>query len=201
MKIKYNPFIASSILMAVLLWQLESGKPGKRKDPFEFEPDLKEGEQDVIAFFEKHQAEAKRDTQKVVYPENSIFRKRHVPVLLWNVSEEKTEKRNAKDWNVDQSKKVKCVLMGSNLSDKMIRNEIKYRLSDHGETPMSMDALTHKGEAMVISGIDELFSDASVQKKLMEIWKKRESAKKEVKETATQEPPAKEDGEIAPPVV
>jgi len=189
MTIKYNPFIASSILLAVLMYSFESGKAKCSNKKFEpkFKYDTEGGEEDVIEFFNKKQKEAKHDDAYLIYPKDSIFRNTNVPLLLWSVTDN--------DWKKKDSTLIQTavVCLHGNIAIDFNRSQLELRLKVPGQEA-SLSSLSIKGEALVKSKLFDLVQDKAVQKKLLALWTKKEVKPKKEEEKTEGEP--KEDKEV-----
>ena len=185
--IKYNPFNAASIMLAMLMFMFELGKNGDEEIEFVYSEE--EGDPKVLDFFELHQKEAKRDTSKIVYPSNSVFRKKDTPLLLWGVSDE----GGAAEWRKSDSESAKAAVVGmyGNLKSSRVRALLKYRLI----APDQEGQITNmkiKAEALVESGLYELLQEPTVKKILIEKW---HNAEQKVMDTGEEAPPVLLEGD------
>jgi len=172
MKVKYNPFSAAKILMALLVAVLISQNVSKSEE-VEFEPDENEANPEavggnVLAFFKQHQAAAKKDISHLYYPKNSVFRNSDVPMLLWAVSEEEV----AKQWKIKESEKVQAFIVSryGNLKNKAAYQELLNRLRAQQMQEQTMNALTLKGGELIESGLYALVQSEVGRKFMLDLW-------------------------------
>ena len=169
--VKYNPFRASSVLMAILMYIVFTQQ--KHDVEFEMDKDAKKDE-DVLAFFEKHQALAKKDTQYSEYPARSIFREKNIPLLLWAVSNEE----KAKGWRPGDSENIEAAIICSysNLTNPEVLKELSLRLSMSSQDTANFNALIIRGQALIRSGMYDIMQNEVVQEVFL---KEHASAKSE----------------------
>ena len=92
MKIKFKSLSAASILLAVLSFIFYRDNKVQKTDlnEIEFEP-ADDAKENVLDYFNTHKKATALDREYRMYPRDSVFRLRNVPLLLWYASNEMSE--------------------------------------------------------------------------------------------------------------
>jgi len=171
-KIKYNPFSASSIVFAILMYVL--ALQSKLSPEFEIDPNVEDDEDGLHKFIAEHQGNASQDSKYVQYAPTSFFRRKGEVLLAWAACKE----GDAKAWKPTESKKVQAALIGlyGNLTNPVTAKELVNRLLDSNQDAQ-LTNLAIKGESLIRTNLlDLVLGDKKIQKKLIDSWKKDSKA-------------------------
>lgn len=166
MKIKYNPFSAQSVLLAIVAFLFASHTKKKGEIDFVIDKELKHEDGELLNAIEKHKENAKEDTNFREYPVGSIFRHKESILLAWAACDNEWKKKDS----ALIRKSITC-LYGNLLNGSNV-DELAHRLKDMNQQAQ-MENLRIKGENFVNSGLAELLEDNSVQNKVIKIWQRK----------------------------
>jgi len=118
--IKYNPVNSGSIVAACLM-ALVMAEVFKTSTEFEATAEVIEAK--PLNLFKKYNADVKADAGALVFPRNSVFRSKGVPILIWAAS---SESEQTAAWQKGKSSAVaaKLIMRYNNLKDAKVFSKI-----------------------------------------------------------------------------
>lgn len=165
--IKYNPFKASSIVAAILLYI--SFAKNERKD-VDMVIDTEDFVDNPLKIYQEKKEEAKRDRNFIKYEPRSMFRSSKENKIVWAADND-----IAKNWKKEESCCVSTAIVGlyGNLRNSNILNGLTMRIEGPVNTEATFVNLVNKGRTLMDANMDAIQQSPVFQELVLDTWNQK----------------------------